>query len=154
MAHHHSEVIHEATSSSLLRLMPDQASLKCPSTGCNRNGVADITHLLNGKLIIRPKLELNSVRSLFPQRLPSRFSGTKKSRSREMRQARHQSHVIWKGRMPQSISCLQSRPCKHLKRNELHKQHKSLILNSGARSHPTKEQKLSSLEIAAQCRLQ
>jgi hypothetical protein len=29
-----------------------------------------------------------------------------------------------------------------------------LILNSSARSHPTKEQNLSSLEIAAQCRLQ
>lgn len=75
MAHHHSEVLREATFSSPLRPVPDQASLKRPNTGHISNGVAVTTHLLNGKPIIRPKIRAQQpVRSLFPQRSPSRFS--------------------------------------------------------------------------------
>jgi len=74
MAHHHSEVNREATSSSLLHPMPDQVSLKRRSTGRISNGVADITHLPNRKLIIRPKIRVQQrVRSLLPQRSPFRF---------------------------------------------------------------------------------
>ena len=75
MAHHHSEVNREATSSTLLHPMPDQASLRRQSMGRISNGVVDIIHLPNGKLTIRSKVKVQQrVRSLSPQRSPFRFS--------------------------------------------------------------------------------
>ena len=56
-----------------------------------------------------------------------------------------------KRRAPQSISCSQSRTCKHVKRNELHKRLKSPHLELERTAPTPPRNNLSSLEIAAQC---
>lgn len=117
---HHSEVSHKATLGNLQHQSLDQADLKHPSTGRINNGVVDIIHLPNEKLIISPKIRFQfRIREPCLQPLPSHFQGDQgiKITRIAVRTAFCARHL--EEETPQSILCLQSRTCKHTKRNEL-----------------------------------
>lgn len=152
----HSEVSCGAMFSNLQHHMPNRANLKHQSMGRIINGAVDIMHLPNGKLIIKSKIRFqHCIRNPLPQTLLSHFSRwMKKSKimrvavgtaffACHLREERHnQSHVC----SPELASISSEMSSTNIK-----------VPSSWTRAHgphPTMADNLSSLEIAAQCRLQ